>query len=192
MATSVETAPQLVIGADEGDVIQLPAGGVGVHFKIDGASTLGAVAVVEHPVAPGGFALPHTHTREDEISYVLEGTIHAEIDGREYVVEAGEYLFKPRNLKHAFWNPTDRPARLIEIIAPAGLERFFRLMGTLRPLPGTPDQERALAMMREVGVIADIGEAPVFAARHGLQLGFPVGPGDPPGTAGTADGGTVR
>lgn len=64
---------RFVIGQSDGDEVALPIGGVGVHFKIDGESTRGAVSIVEHPVALGGFAMPHTHTGEDEISYVLEG-----------------------------------------------------------------------------------------------------------------------
>lgn len=170
MTTALETGT-FVVRAGDGDLIQLPMGGVGVHFKIDGERTHGSVAVVEHPVAPGGFALPHTHTMEDEISYVLEGRIAAEIGGREFTVEAGEYLFKPRGVKHAFWNPADRPARLIEIIAPAGLERFFRTVGTLRPVPGTPDEERAIEITREVGVELHLEEREAFLARHGLRMG---------------------
>ena len=46
--------------------------GVGVDFKIDGADTSGAVAIVEHPFAVGALVRPHVHTREDEISIVLE------------------------------------------------------------------------------------------------------------------------
>jgi quercetin dioxygenase-like cupin family protein len=158
-----------VITGQDGDRLQLP-GGVGVQFKVDGEWTAGAVAVVEHPVAPGAFAGPHTHSKEDEISYVLEGRIAAEIDEREVTIEAGEYLFKPRGLKHAFWNPTDRPARLIEIIAPAGLERFFRTMSTLRPVPGSADPERAIGLMAEFGVVADFDDLDAFLARHGLHM----------------------
>lgn len=157
-----------VIRADDGDSVQLP-GGVGVHFKIEGDQTRGAVSIVEHPVPPGAFALPHTHTREDEISYVLDGVIGAEIGGQELTVEAGEYLFKPRGVKHAFWNPSDRPALLIEVIAPAGLERFFRELGTLRPVPGTPDYARAMDLLAETAVVSHFDEREAFLARHDLR-----------------------
>jgi quercetin dioxygenase-like cupin family protein len=74
---------RFVIGQADGDTVVLPMGGVGVQFKIEGERTGGAVSILEHPIAPGGFAVPHTHTKEDEISYVLEGTLGAEIDGEE-------------------------------------------------------------------------------------------------------------
>ncbi len=161
---------RFVIGQADGDNIALPMGGVGVQFKIDGERTGGAVSIVEHPIQPGGFAVPQTHTNEDEISYVLEGTLRAEIDGEELTVEVGEYLFKPRGLKHAFWNPTSEPARIIEIIAPAGVERLFRTAATLRPLERAEDRERGLANMAVLGVQPHFDELDAFLARHGLQL----------------------
>lgn len=160
--------PGFVIGQADGDVATLPMGGVGVQFKIDGEWTRGAVSIVEHPISPGGFALPHTHANEDEISYVLEGMLGAEIDGAEVMVEAGQYLLKPRGLKHAFWNPSERPTRIIEIIAPAGLERMFRDAGTHR-LSGTEDLERGLANMATYGVQPHFDELDAFLARHDLR-----------------------
>ena len=159
---------RFVIDQADGDTVVLPMGGVGVQFKIDGEWTRGAVSIVEHPIAPGGFALPHTHTREDEISYVLEGILGAEIDGEEVTVEAGQYLLKPRGLKHAFWNPSDRPARIVEIIAPAGLEGMFREAGT-HELSRPEDFERGRASMAEHGVQPHFDEMEAFLARHGLQ-----------------------
>jgi len=159
---------RFVIGQADGDVMAL-VGGIGVQFKVEGEWTGGAVSIVEHPVPAGAFALPHTHSKEDEISYVLDGTLGAEIDGEETTIQAGQYLLKPRGLKHAFWNPTDKPARIIEVIAPAGLERFFRTMGTLRPVPGTEDFDTAMALVAERGVETHFDEREAFLARHGLQ-----------------------
>ena len=100
--------------------------GVGVHFKIDGADTGGAVSVVEHPFEVGGLVRPHVHTREDEISIVLEGQIGFRSEDQEVVLGPGGYIVKPRNQVHAMWNAGSTPARMIEIISPAGFEGFFR------------------------------------------------------------------
>jgi quercetin dioxygenase-like cupin family protein len=48
---------------------------------------------------------------EDEYSLVLEGTIGVEIDGEPTEAGEGSVVVKPRGIPHAFWNPTDRPAR---------------------------------------------------------------------------------
>ena len=50
--------------------------GLGVRFLVGGEQTGGRFALVEHPIKPRALAAPlHTHTDEDEISYVLEGEI---------------------------------------------------------------------------------------------------------------------
>jgi len=56
----------------------------------------------------------------DEYSYVIEGEVGARVGTDEVTARTGDYIFKPRRLPHTFWNPTDRPARLLEIIVPAG------------------------------------------------------------------------
>jgi len=94
-------------------------------LRIDGDRMAGRVAVVEHPIAPGALVPPHTHTREDEISYVVRGTIGARV-GEEFITAPpGAYVLKPRGIPHAFWNASPEPARIVEIIVPAGFERFF-------------------------------------------------------------------
>ena len=114
-----------VVQAGEGRAGRLGPG-VGVHFKIDGADTGGAISVVEHPFEVGALVRPHVHTREDEISIVLEGQIGFRSEDQEAVLGPGGYIVKPRNQVHAMWNAGSTPARMIEIISPAGFEGFFR------------------------------------------------------------------
>ena len=49
------------------------------------------------------------------------------------VLEAGpgDLVFKPRGEWHTFWNAGDVPCRILEIIAPAGFERFFAELADL-------------------------------------------------------------
>jgi mannose-6-phosphate isomerase-like protein (cupin superfamily) len=116
--------PRIVVKPDEGSSVWL--GGMGVVFKLSGVDTAGAFAVVEHPIEPGRLVLPHMHQHEDEYSYVLEGTIGARVGDCEVAAAGpGSYLLKPRGLMHTFWNPGPGPARLLEIISPAGFETYF-------------------------------------------------------------------
>jgi len=102
------------------------APGVGVIFKIDGEDTGGALSIVEHPFAVGALVPPHIHTLEDEYSIVLEGEIGFRSNDQEVVLGPGGYIIKPRGEVHAMWNAGSTPARMIEVISPAGFERFFR------------------------------------------------------------------
>jgi mannose-6-phosphate isomerase-like protein (cupin superfamily) len=120
---------RLRLQADAGEKIWL--GGIGVDFKISGGQSGGAVAVVEHPIEAGRLVPPHVHHGEDEYSYIVTGRIGARIGDEIIEAGPGDYVLKPRDVPHTFWNPGPQPARLIEIIAPAGFERFFVKLGEL-------------------------------------------------------------
>jgi mannose-6-phosphate isomerase-like protein (cupin superfamily) len=128
-----------VIRPAEGQSVWL--GGIGVEFKVPGELTGGAFSVVEHPLEPGRLIPPHIHHREDELSYVLAGRIGVRIGDDEYDAGPGAYVWKPRGVPHTFWNPGPEPARLLEIISPAGFERFFAEVGELAQT--TPADELA-------------------------------------------------
>jgi quercetin dioxygenase-like cupin family protein len=127
--------------------------GVGVIFKIDGADSGGNLAVVEHPFEVGGLVPPHVHHREDEISIVLEGEIGFRSEDQEIVLGPGGYIVKPRGEVHAMWNAGPTPARMIEIISPAGLEELFRTVVDLT--------ERGDAEMSKIVELANRYEVPL-------------------------------
>ena len=117
------TAPKIV-GPTDGKSGFL--GSIGVRFMIDGDETDQGFSLVEHPMSPRALAAPiHRHLREDEYSYVLEGRMGALLGDEVVDAEPGDLVFKPRNQWHTFWNAGDEPCRILEIIAPAGFERFF-------------------------------------------------------------------
>jgi quercetin dioxygenase-like cupin family protein len=118
------TGTAKVVGPRDGKAGFL--GSIGVRFMIDGEQTGGGFSLVEHPMSAHALAAPlHRHTREDEYSYVLEGRVGALLGDEVLVGNRGDLIFKPRNQWHTFWNAGDEPARILEIISPAGFERFF-------------------------------------------------------------------
>jgi quercetin dioxygenase-like cupin family protein len=120
----MQTTTAKVLGAGEGKAGFL--GTIGVRFMIDGHEAGERFSLVEHPMSAHALAAPlHRHTREDEYSYVLEGRVGAMLGDEVLIGGPGDLIFKPRNQWHTFWNAGDEPARLLEIISPAGFERFF-------------------------------------------------------------------
>jgi mannose-6-phosphate isomerase-like protein (cupin superfamily) len=120
----LQTTGAKVVGPNDGKSGTL--GMIGVRFMVDGAESGGGFSLVEHPMAPRALAAPlHRHLREDEYSYVLEGQVGALLGDEVLVAGPGDLVFKPRNQWHTFWNAGDEPARILEIISPAGFERFF-------------------------------------------------------------------
>jgi len=101
-------------------------GSIGVRFMIDGDETGRGFSMVEHPMSPRALAAPlHRHALEDEYSYVLQGRVGAMLGDEVLVGGPGDLIHKPRNQWHTFWNAGDEPARILEIISPAGFEGFF-------------------------------------------------------------------
>ena len=120
----MQTAPPRVLGPADGKAGFL--GSIGVRFMIDSDVTNGGFSLVEHPLGPHALAAPlHRHLREDEYSYVLEGRMGGLLGGDVVEAGVGDLVFKPRGEWHTFWNAGAEPCRILEIIAPAGFERFF-------------------------------------------------------------------
>jgi mannose-6-phosphate isomerase-like protein (cupin superfamily) len=154
--------PKTVVKPGEGRSVAL--GGMGVVFKVSGADTGGAFAVVEHTIEPGRLVLPHVHLHEDEYSYVLEGTIGARVGDREVAAGPGSYLFKPRGLMHTFRNAGPGPARLLEVISPAGFENYFAELAEA----GDPGRRQELAA--KYGVTYSSDWVAGLMSRYNLKL----------------------
>jgi mannose-6-phosphate isomerase-like protein (cupin superfamily) len=152
-------------------------GSIGVRFMIDGVDADERFSLVEHPMSPRSLAAPlHLHTREDEYSFVLEGRMGALLG--DDVVEAGpgDLVFKPRNQWHTFWNAGDEPCRILEIISPAGFERFFRELSDMGGV--TEVEDEALAELNErYGLEMRPETVPDLLERFGLRLGEPLSGG---------------
>jgi mannose-6-phosphate isomerase-like protein (cupin superfamily) len=171
----MQTTTARIIGPTEAEEGFL--GSIGVRFMIDGGETDRRFSLVEHPMSPYALAAPlHRHTREDEYSYVLQGRMGALLG--DEVVEAGpgDLVFKPRNQWHTFWNAGDEPCRILEIIAPAGFEHFFR---ELVEMGGVLEaDEAALAELNERYSLEMRPETvPGLLERFGLQMGEPLSGG---------------
>ncbi len=158
---------EAILSPNDGQLVWL--GGLGIQFKLDGTNTQGAFSVVEHPLEPGAFAPPHTHSREDEFSYVLEGMVGVKLGDQEFLVSRGSYIVKPRGIPHAFWNPGPEPARLLEIIAPAGFERYFMQLAALVNKNVSRDDEAFEKLASEYGLTYHMQQVPALVTKYGLR-----------------------
>jgi len=95
---------------------------------LTGKDTAGRYCLIDMLVPPRGGPPPHRHDFE-EMFTILEGEIEATFRGAKLVLRAGETVNIPANAPHAFQNRGDRPARLLCLCSPAGLEEFFMAIG---------------------------------------------------------------
>jgi hypothetical protein len=111
----------------------------------------------------------HRHSREDEYSYVLEGRVGALLGEEVVYGESGDLIFKPRAQWHSFWNAGDELARILEIISPAGFERYFEKAVDLFGTGTTPDPAALEAVAAEHGMEVDLASIPRLMQEHGLR-----------------------
>src|SRR5688572_18710709 len=129
------------------------------RFLATGADTNGTYALWESVVPPGGGPPPHVHSREEEGFYVLEGEITFTVNGETVVATAGTFANMPVGTLHSFKNESNKPAKMLISVAPAGLEQMFFEVGV--PLadgaatagPPTKDEiEKLLAVAPKYGI----------------------------------------
>src|SRR5215813_1063828 len=129
------------------------------RFLATGEDTNGNYALWEAIVPPGGGPPPHTHSREEEGFYILEGEITFTMGDQRLVARAGMFANMPVGTPHAFKNESGRPARMLISVAPAGLEQMFFECGVSLPegattaLPPRQEEiERLLAVAPKYGI----------------------------------------
>jgi quercetin dioxygenase-like cupin family protein len=168
----MDTTTARVLGPRDGSAGFL--GSIGVRFLIDGGDSGGGFSLVEHPMSPRALGAPlHRHTREDEYSYVLEGQVGALLGDTVVVGNRGDLIVKPRGQWHTFWNAGDEPARILEIISPAGFERYFAELVELGgSRKASPQELRALG--QRYGLEVNPQSIPDLLARFDLRLGEPI------------------
>src|SRR6187551_2777551 len=161
-----------LLGASDGRAGLL--GSMGVRFMLAGEDTGGGFSLVEHPIPPRALAAPlHRHSREDEYSFVLEGRLGALLGDEVVYGQPGDLIVKPRGQWHTFWNAGDEPARLLEIISPAGFEQYFAELADLGGSRRAAPQDLA-ALGARYGLEVDPQSIPGLVERFGLAF-----PGEP-------------
>jgi mannose-6-phosphate isomerase-like protein (cupin superfamily) len=167
----IEATTPKVVGPEDGKAGFL--GSIGVRFMIDGDEAGGDFSLVEHPMPPRALAAPlHRHNREDEYSFVLEGRMGALLGDDVLEAGPGDLVFKPRKQWHTFWNAGDEPCRILEIIAPAGFERFFaELVDMGGVTAASPEAMGELCARYELEMDPD--SLPGLLERFDLRVGEP-------------------
>lgn len=134
------------------------------RFLATGEDTGGKYATFEALVPPGSGPPPHIHSREEESFLVLEGEMTFQLGEERIVAGEGTFLNMPVGSLHCFKNESDKTARLLISVAPAGLEQMFFEVGQ----PLADDAEAAPPPSQ-----ADIEKLLEAAPRYGVEIKVP-------------------
>lgn len=129
------------------------------RFLATGEETDGKYATFEAIVPPGSGPPPHIHSREEESFFVLEGEMIFQLGEERIVAGEGTFVNMPMGSLHCFRNESDKTARLLISVAPAGLEKMFFEVGTpladdakTAPPPSEADIEKLLEAAPRYGI----------------------------------------
>lgn len=123
------------------------------RYGVAAEETDGALSMLEVAIPPRTLVKPHMHTREDEFTLILSGTVGARLgDKTVEEIPAGSWLAKPRSVPHAMWNVTAEPARILEVVVPGGLERYFEQIAPVLMEHGPDWTTRYYALANEYGL----------------------------------------
>ncbi|MPZ42423.1 MAG: cupin domain-containing protein [Betaproteobacteria bacterium] len=98
-------------------------GRIAAVFKADGEETASRYSISEwwlepHTKGPG----PHSHA-EDDVFYVIEGTMSVSVDGEWSDAPKGSFVLVPGGVTHDFENRGGARAGVLNFSVPGGFER---------------------------------------------------------------------
>jgi len=126
-----------------------------VTVKAGGAEADHAFSQIEVDDPRGSGTPLHVHHNEDETFYVLEGEVTFLVGDERIDVAAGDFLFAPRDIPHAYVVRSER-ARMLVTASPGGVEQVFVILGV--PVTGTePPSDAVLPMDEAVRLLAGYG-----------------------------------
>lgn len=149
------SAFQSFAGPEEGESVWLV--GDLITVKLPAESTDGVLSVVETKTPPGGGPPPHIHHNEDETFYVLEGTVEMLVGEQTIRADEGSSAHVAKGTLHTYKNIGTSPSKLLAVISPGGLEKFFLEAGDsaangAAPPEGEPDVGRIVELGQEYGL----------------------------------------
>jgi quercetin dioxygenase-like cupin family protein len=125
---------------------------------LSGTDTGGAYCLLEVSLAPGMAVPRHTHTREDEVYFVLAGELEVTVGDETFVLQPGDTLLGPRDIPHKLRNSGNTTNHYLLVFSPSGFEEF--IMATAVPAPDNavaPTEPPAVAVQNVHELAASFG-----------------------------------
>jgi mannose-6-phosphate isomerase-like protein (cupin superfamily) len=134
-----------VLGPSEGEHLFRNDGSV-YFIKVDPSKGSNSMALGTQQVPIRTGILVHQHQEANEVLFVLEGTGFGILDDTRMPVEKGSAIYIPKGVWHGLENP-DRELLLLWVVAPPGLEAFFREVASA---PGAPPKQLTREQLNEI------------------------------------------
>jgi quercetin dioxygenase-like cupin family protein len=132
---------------------QIRVGQIGIRYLIDGSAT-GTMGIFELTVPPGSnVPPPHSHSNNEEIVYVVQGTLRYTVGSDTRDLVAGQSMHTPKGTVHAFSNPSDSVACALIVMSPDIGAQYFKDVAAVVGAGGPPDKAALVAVMGRYGLV---------------------------------------
>ena len=133
--------------------IEINAFQLGIRYLIDGSQTA-SLGMFELTVPPGSnVPPPHSHSNNEELVYVLQGTLRYTVGADTRDLAIGQSMHTPRGTVHAFSNPFDSTARALIILSPDIGAQYSKDVAAVMTAGGPPDKAALVAVMSRYGLV---------------------------------------
>ena len=133
--------------------IEIHVGQLLIRYLVDGSQTA-SLGMFELTVPPGSnVPPPHSHSNNEEIVYVLEGTLRYSVGSDTRDLTPGQTMRTPRGTVHAFSNASDSVARALIVLSPDIGAQYFQDVAALLNAGGAPDKGALVAVMSRYGLL---------------------------------------
>ncbi len=135
------------------NTIDIKAGQLGIRYLIDGSQDA-SMGMFELTVPPGSnVPPPHSHSNNEEVVYVLEGTLRYTVGAASRDLTPGQSMHTPRGTVHAFSNPFAGVARALITLSPDIGAQYFKDVAEVINAGGPPDKVALVAVMKRYGLV---------------------------------------
>lgn len=130
----------------------------------------GTHSVLEHTLPPGRLPMPRVRSTAATTLLVTDGVLTVERDLRVERVPEGSAITVLAGEWQARWNASDDPVRFYEIVAPGGVEAYYRELATVIADRRPANVERVLEISARHGLEFDMTSLYELVDRYQLEL----------------------
>jgi len=132
---------------------EINVGQLTIGYLVDGSKN-SSMGIFELTVPPASnVPPPHSHSNNEEIVFVLAGTLRYTVGSDTRDLSPGQTMHTPRGIVHGFSNPFGGVARALIIMSPDIGAQYFRDVAAVVNAGSPPDKAALVAVMSRYGLV---------------------------------------
>jgi quercetin dioxygenase-like cupin family protein len=121
--------------------------------KVRGADGNQRYSVIEVHTPPDRGPLLHIHPSQNELFFILHGSIGVQCGSERTILNAGDAFMAPANVPHSFVTLGTQESRMLNVFDPPGdMERFFQALASALNASGPPDEKKLASVYVSHGI----------------------------------------